>query len=97
MTKPRRLEGLNELKAMFEVRYHGALEALAEGAWGLVLYEDTDPHSPLHGDRVVVRVHQETGFKSVDDALDRVLLEGTGNDKFPVSVKRPVAYLVIDE
>jgi hypothetical protein len=90
--KPKRLESLSELLNMFEVRYHGAIEALADASWYLVIYEDTDFESPLYGDRVVVGVHQDTGFTGLEQALNTVLTESTGDHKYPVSRKYPTAY-----
>jgi len=93
----KRLESLSDVLDMYESRYHGAIEDLAYGAWYLIIYEDTDPRSPLYGDRIVVRVGPEGNFTGIEDALSRDLYERTGDPKHPVSVKVPVAYLVLEE
>ena len=93
----RRLESLSDILAMYDVRHHGAIEDLAYGAWYLVIYEDTDPESPMYGDRVIVRVGPEGNFTGLEDALSRDLYERTSDSKHPVSVKVPVAYLVLEE
>jgi len=92
----KRLESLGDILAMYEDRYHGAIEDLAYGAWYLVIYEDIDPESPLFGDRIIVRVGPEGNFTGLEDALGHDLYERTGNPKHPVSVKVPVAYLVLE-
>jgi hypothetical protein len=93
----KRLESLADILAMYEDRYHGAIEYLAYGAWYLVVYEDIDPQSPMFGDRIVVRVGPEGNFTGLEDALSSNLYERTGNPQYPISVKCPTAYLVIEE
>jgi hypothetical protein len=69
ITNPKKLESLDELKAMFDPSVHGALEQLARDARHIVVYEVLDFWSSRFGHRTALKVGPGCSIKSLEQAL----------------------------
>jgi len=69
ITNPKKLESLDELKAMFDPSVHGALEQLARDARYIVVYENLDFWSSRFGHRTALKVGLGCSIESLEQAL----------------------------
>jgi hypothetical protein len=69
VTRPKKLASLDEVKAMFDPSVHAALDALAQGAEYIVVYEDHDFWSSNLGQRLAVKVGRGCTYASLETAL----------------------------
>jgi hypothetical protein len=87
VTNPRKLSGLDEVKAMFDPSVHDAIERLAQDARYIVVYENLDFWSSRFGERSALRVGPGCQVESLEEALSIWLGD------LPSERQYPIAYL----
>ena len=91
VTNPKKLESLDELKAMFNPSVHGALEQLARDARYIVVYENLDFWSSRLGERTALKVGPGCQVETLEQALQIWLGD------LPSQRQYPVAYFQVEE
>ena len=90
VSKAKKLETIDELKAMFDLSVHDALERLAQDARYIVVYEVLDFWSSRFGHRTALKVGPGCSVESLEQALQIWLGD------LPSQRQYPVAYLVLE-
>jgi hypothetical protein len=83
----KKLESMEDLKALFDPSVHSALEQLARDARYIVVYENLNLWSSRFGDRTAVKVGPGCGVQTLEQALFGYLGD------LPSQRQYPVAYL----
>ena len=86
VAKAKKLESLDEVKAMFDPSVHGALEQLARDARYVVVYEVIDFWSSRFGNRTAIKVGPGCSIETLEQALQIWLGD------LPSERQHPVAY-----
>jgi hypothetical protein len=81
----KKLETMKDLKSLFDVSVHKALERLAEGAEYIVVYENHDFWSSRLGERTAVKVGPGCTYASLEMAMKHS----------PTYADVPIAYLKV--
>ena len=85
VTNPKKLESLDELKAMFDPSVHGALEQLARDARYVVVYQNIDFWSSRFGETSALRVGPGCQVESLEEALSIWLGDLPSERQYPVA------------
>jgi len=91
VTKAKRLESLDEVKAMFDPSVHDALEQLAQSARWIVVYKVLDFWSSRFGHRTALKVGPGCQVETLEQALQIWLGD------LPSERQYPVAYLDLNK
>jgi len=91
VTRVKKLESLDEVKAMFDPSVHGALEQLARDARYIVVYENLDFWASRFGERSALKVGPGCSVESLEEALQIWLGD------LPSQRQYPVAYLDLNK
>ena len=85
VSKAKKLETIDELKAMFDSSVHDALERLAQGARYIVVYENLNFWSSRLGERTALKVGPGCSVESLEQALQIWLGDLPSQRQYPVA------------
>jgi len=85
VTKRKKLDSLDEVKAMFDPSVHSALEQLARDARYIVVYEVLDFWSSRFGHRTALKVGPGCSIESLEEALSIWLGDLPSERQYPVA------------